>query len=90
MTVYVDTMRARYGMLILCHMIADTQAELHAMADLIGVARKWFQSQASTPHYDICLAKKAVALRHGAVELSRRDMGLKLRELRQKWAESAG
>lgn len=90
MTVYIDTMRARYGRLILCHMIADTEAELHAMADLIGVARKWFQSHASTPHYDICLAKRAAALKHGAVELSRRDMGRKLRELRQKRSESAG
>ena len=89
MTVYVDTMRARYGRLVLCHMIADSDDELHAMADRIGVARKWFQAQASTPHYDICLAKKALALKHGAVELSRRDMGRKLRDFRQKREKSA-
>ena len=53
MSVYVDNMRAPYRRMIMCHMIADTEAELHAMADSIGVARKWYQGD----HYDICLAK---------------------------------
>lgn len=90
MTVYVDSMRAKYGRLILCHMIADTEAELHAMADRIGVARQWFQRDASTPHYDICLSKRAVAVRHGAVVLTRRELGLKLRELRSKSSGDTG
>jgi hypothetical protein len=33
---------------IVCHMIADTEAELHAMAARIGVARRWCQGD----HYD--------------------------------------
>jgi hypothetical protein len=41
--VYIDNMRAKYGRLVLCHMIGDTDEELHAMADTIGVARKWWQ-----------------------------------------------
>ena len=71
MTVYVDNMRAAYGRMVMCHMIADTEAELHAMADRIGVARRWYQGD----HYDICLAKRALAVQAGAVELSQMDLG---------------
>lgn len=53
----------------MCHMIADTERELHAMADKIGVARRWYQVQASAPHYDICRSKRALAVKLGAVEI---------------------
>lgn len=84
MTVYVDNMRARYGRMVMCHMLADTEAELHAMADRIGVARKWYQAKASTPHYDICMSKKVLAIQAGAVELTRQELGEKLKELRER------
>ena len=71
MTVYVDNMRAKVGRLILCHMVADTEAELHRMADLIGVARRWHQGD----HYDICLAKRAIAVSAGALEVTYRQLG---------------
>jgi hypothetical protein len=73
MTVYVDNMRANFGRLVMCHMIADTEAELHAMADTIGVARKWFQKKASGDHYDIALSKRALAVKAGAVEITLRQ-----------------
>lgn len=72
MTVFVDDMRARFRRLILCHMVADTDAELHAMADRIGVARRWFQGD----HYDIALSKRALALRAGAVPITQRECGI--------------
>lgn len=71
MTCYVDDMRARYGRLIMCHMIADTHEELHAMADRIGVARGWFQGD----HYDIALSKRALAVAAGAIEITWRQAG---------------
>ncbi|WP_330914077.1 DUF4031 domain-containing protein [Pseudomonas sp. GXZC] len=43
----------------MCHLVATTDKELHAMAAAIGVARRWHQAppkQAS--HYDIALSKK--------------------------------
>lgn len=72
MTVYVDDMRAKYGRMIMCHMLADTDEELHAMAAQIGVARRWHQ-KAGTPHshYDICLSKRAKAVQLGAAEIDR-------------------
>lgn len=70
MTVYVDDMRAKLGRMVMCHMIADNVEELHKMANLIGVSRKWFQGD----HYDICLSKRTMALHAGAVEVTRREM----------------
>jgi hypothetical protein len=76
MTVYVDDMRAQFGRMVMCHMIADTDEELHAMAARIGVARKWHQ-RPKTPysHYDICLSKRELAISHGAVEITWRQTG---------------
>ena len=74
MTVYVDKSIHNYGRMIICHMIADNIDELHVMVDKIGVNRKWFQCDASTPHYDICKAKRSSAVSFGAVEVTRREM----------------
>lgn len=78
-TVYVDTMRAKYRRMIMCHMVADTEEELHAMADKIGVSRKWYQGN----HYDICLAKKKLALKYGACEITMRELAYWLRVRRK-------
>lgn len=69
--IYVDDMRAPFGRLIMCHMIADTEDELHAMAARVGVARRWYQGD----HYDICLSKRALAVAAGAVEVTQRQLG---------------
>lgn len=79
MTVYVDDMKAPYRRMIMCHMIADTDEELHAMADRIVVARRWFQGD----HYDICLAKRRLAVGCGAVEITRRQLGTMVAEKRR-------
>jgi hypothetical protein len=41
--VYVDRVELGFRRMKMCHMIADTPAELHAMAERIGVLRRWFQ-----------------------------------------------
>ena len=70
MSVYVDRAIYPYRRMIMCHMVADSLEELHAMADSIGVARRWFQSHSSTPHYDLCKSKRALAVQNGAIELN--------------------
>ena len=78
MTVYVDDMRARYGRMVMCHMIADSTDELMAMADRIGVARKWIQKPGTRhEHFDICLGAKAKAVAAGAIEITQRELAMK-------------
>lgn len=75
MAVYVDDMRAPYGRMLMCHMDADTTEELLAMADRIGVARKWIQHAGTwKEHFDIALSKRAMAVKFGAIETTQREM----------------
>jgi len=84
MSVYVDNMRAGFGRMIMCHMIADSTEELLAMADGIGVARKWIQKPgADHEHFDICLSKRAKAIELGAIPISQMDLGRKLLKRRE-------
>jgi hypothetical protein len=87
MTVYVDDMylyemgHFRRGGRVykMSHMVADTLEELHAMADTIGVDRRWFQDpetmrKVSHPHYDITMSKRALAVKAGAKEITIREL----------------
>ena len=58
----------------MCHMMADSLDELHAMADKIGMERRWFQAppKASHPHYDIPQERRKMAIELGAVEVCER------------------
>lgn len=69
MAVFVDDVRHPFGRMVMCHMWADTLDELLAMADRIGVQRKWLQQppKASWVHFDISLGKKAQAIAAGAI-----------------------
>lgn len=85
MAVYVDHMRAPYGRMRMCHMFADTTEELHAMADQIGVKRRWCQYPGTyKEHYDICLSKRALAVKAGAIEITWNELGQMLRERRAR------
>jgi hypothetical protein len=69
LAVYVDSVRFRFRGMVMCHMWADTDAELHRMAQRLGMRREWFQSppKASWKHYDISLTSKRRALGFGAI-----------------------
>ncbi len=73
--VYVDDMKAPFGRMVMCHLVADTDEELLAMADTIGVSRKWHQAPpAHDSHFDICLSKRKLAVAAGAVQITLRQL----------------
>jgi hypothetical protein len=83
MSVYVDGMQAAFGRMVMCHMMADSREELDAMADAIGVARRWVQHEGKpSEHYDICKSKRQKALQLGAIAITRRDLVSMLRAKR--------
>ena len=79
MSVFIDNMRAPFGRMIMSHMVADTSQELHAMAARIGVSSRWVQDR-GTPreHYDICQSKRQLAIQYGAIEVTRRQLAMKI------------
>lgn len=82
MAVYVDDMNAPFGRMLMCHLIADTTAELLAMVDKIGVQRKWIQDAGThREHFDIAQSKKKLAIQHGAVEV---EYGIVIAEMLQQ------
>lgn len=85
MSVYVDKAIYAYGRMVMCHMIADTPDELHAMADRIDVARRWFHAppKASFWHYDITKSKRALAVEAGAIECDRNTLVAAIRRIRE-------
>jgi hypothetical protein len=99
MTVYVDELRtvrpadnkpqAQRNGNRWCHMTADTEEELHAMAERIGLKRAWYQIGGRKAwhwylsHYDLVPSKRALAVRFGAQEVVLHEMAQRFaRELR--------
>jgi hypothetical protein len=81
-------MKAGFGRMVMCHMVADSTAELLAMVDQIGVQRKWIQKVGTyAEHFDICKSKRALAVAAGAIEIGWRDLALKFREKREMFIE---
>jgi hypothetical protein len=80
-TVYVDGMykraMGRFGRMKMSHMLADSEQELHEMADRIGLDRKHYQ----VDHYDVSMSRRAIAVYHGAIEVELRVMA-RMRRIR--------
>jgi hypothetical protein len=88
-TVYLDDWRqpARLGPVTdrWSHLVADSDAELHAFAARLGMRREWFQHKADRPHqahYDLPERSRGDALALGAVAVSWRQVGRMLRQRR--------
>ena len=76
MTVFVDDMylypMGKFRTMKMSHMVATTDEELHAFAERIGVARRWFQRD----HYDVSMSKRSRALDLGAHAVTLRQLGI--------------
>lgn len=80
MTVYVDDMAAGFFNMIMCHMVADTEAELEEMAIKIGMNTRWWQYKGTRKtHFDICKSKRALAVRYGAIPVTCHELGFMLK-----------
>ncbi len=95
MSVYVDDMMPcvpnknwRYTQA--CHMIADSDDDLHAMAAKIGLRREWFQTASILRHYDLTASKRELAIRFGAIPIDRHEVGRRISEARAARAKSEG
>lgn len=86
MTVYVDNFRAPLGRMKMCHMLADSDDELHAMADSIGVAREYHQNGMSGSHYDVASSKALAAIRAGAILITYRQAAMMTKHRRKTGA----
>ncbi len=81
MSVFVDQPHFKFGRMIMCHMIADSYAELVEMIDKIGVARKWIQKEGTKyEHFDISKGKRDLAIQNGAKILNTKELVKKIKE----------
>jgi hypothetical protein len=88
MACYVDVVRsypdAGLRFTEFCHLLADTPDELHAMADRIGMPRRFFQDHPSRWHYDLPAHLRLLAVEYGAREMSTREVAQLLRARRSR------
>lgn len=65
MSCYVDPARSDGW----CHLTADTEAELHEMAENIGLKYRWYQGPPKHRHmhYDLRPSRRRWAIAHGAI-----------------------
>lgn len=100
MPCYVDNVGHKFGRYTMCHLWADTEEELLAMVDKIGVQRKWIQGHptlsfgkhrnASWVHFDIALSKRKLAIQHGAIETDKYGPVVHTKRLQIAWAKANG
>ncbi len=68
----------------MCHMIADSDEELHAMADKLGISRSYFQKEGTYKrHYDITTSKRVLAIKAGAISIRMSDLGYLIRNRKE-------
>jgi Protein of unknown function (DUF4031) len=72
------------------HLLADSDDELHAFAERLGLRRGWFQCRGDRrhhAHYDLPERSRPDALALGAVEVTWREVGMMMRERRRTLRE---
>lgn len=78
---YVDTPRWMRKDVPSGHLVADSVDELHAMAEVIGIERHWFQGHAIIIHYTLLASFRDAAIAAGATALDQKDWGRKIQQI---------
>ena len=84
MTVYVDDAIWVWKDRKWCHLMADSEAELHRFAHRLGLQLSSYQGppKTSAPHYDITGFERDRAIRLGAIPVGRREIVEHFRRVR--------
>jgi len=92
MGIYVDSLRRlsraqrrkipeRHHGKLWCHLVADSERELHEFAESIGLGRFAFHERAVIPHYDITEQMRTKALEAGAHDIDPASLNEMLRSM---------
>lgn len=66
-----------------CHLIGDTETELHDFAKRVGLKRTWHQKKPfSISHYDLTIYMRRKAIKYGAIPISQHAFVVRLRRAR--------
>lgn len=84
MSVYVDAAIWQHAGRKWCHMLADSEEELHRFAGRLGIKRSSYQGPPLTknPHYDLTAYERDLAIRLGALPVTRHEIVEILRRVR--------
>jgi len=76
MAVYVDDPLFMMAGRRWCHLLADSEDELHRFARMVGIHRQSYQGppKTSAPHYDLTGTERDRAVRLGAIPCTREEI----------------
>jgi len=83
MSVYVGSKKVMWRGWTWYHLIADTVEELHEFAQSIGLKKEYYQNHRFMPHYDVTENKRTSAIKKGAIIMTIREEGEKIREAKE-------
>lgn len=86
MAVYVDELVFEWRGRMWCHLLADSDEELHRFAGRLGLPSSSFHRRRGRPwrdHYDLAEDARLHAVRLGALEISFHDAGVHLARRRR-------
>ena len=90
MPVYVDNAQIPYGRMKMCHVLADTQAELLDMVKKINIDPKPLEHEGmENEHFNISMTYREKAIKEGAIEVDSRALVALIRRKRQALAKQA-
>jgi hypothetical protein len=79
--IYVDNLIHPWKAKLWCHLVADDLQELHDFATKLGLKREWFQNHRIQPHYDLTAAKREMAIRLGARQITTSESSERVLEI---------